>query len=454
MMKILLIEDETAFREVIEAQMAKQGIEAVGVGLGQEGLNELQQQYFDVVVTDFQLPDLDGIEIIRQMRALGLDVPILLMTAYASLSTAVAALQLGAADYLIKPLRVPDLLRRVNQIHELEQLKRENKLLRRIVQQDQRHYWFPDSVAGLRVKELLGKVSATDMTLLITGESGTGKGMTARIIHSLSARCEGPFIQVNCGAIPEQLVESELFGHVKGAFTGADKAKDGVFVSAHEGTLFLDEIGELPLVMQVKLLHAIEEKVVRPLGSARDRTIDVRIIAATNRNLERMIHEGTFRTDLYYRMNIFPLHLPALREQRDVLPAAIEFVLKRLPRAGQKTVTIAPDAMAAMTGYSWPGNMRELENVLERATLLCAGGTITVADLPPAIAPHSRQMAPEVAPVSVIEGSNFRERVAAFERHLILQAISDAGGDRRAAAHTLGLGLSTLYRKLEELSAP
>jgi DNA-binding NtrC family response regulator len=453
-MKVLVIEDETAFRQVLEAQMAKEGIEAVGVGLAEDGLREFERQDFDVVVTDLRLPDRDGIEIIKEMRVRGYEVPVLLMTAYASVSTAVAALQSGAADYIIKPVRVPDLMRRVKQIHELEQLKRENTLLRRIVQQDNKKYWFPDSSVGLRVKQTLAKVSNTDMTVLITGESGTGKGMTARLIHSLSARAERPLVQVNCGAIPESLVESELFGHVKGAFTGADKAKDGLFVGAHGGTLFLDEVGELPPAMQVKLLHAIEEKVVRPLGSTRDRSVDVRIIAATNRNLEQMVQDGTFRMDLYYRLNIFQLQMPSLREQREVLPDAIDFVLKRFLPSGLSDIKVAADAAAALQAYGWPGNLRELENALERAALLCENGVITARDLPPAIIGQAvPAQSHHTAPPELVGGRNFREQVAAFERQLILQAIEEAGGDRRAASRNLGVGLSTLYRKLEELNA-
>jgi len=460
-MKVLVIEDETAFRQVLEAQMAKDGIEAVGVGLGEEGLRELEQNDFDVVVTDLRLPDRDGIDIIKEMHTRGYETPVLLMTAYASVSTAVAALQAGAADYLIKPVRVPDLIRRVKQIHELEQLKRENTLLRRIVQQDNKKYWFPDTPAGLRIKQTLAKVSNTDMTVLITGESGTGKGMTARLIHSLSGRAERPLVQVNCGAIPETLVESELFGHVKGAFTGADKAKDGLFVGAHGGTLFLDEIGELPLNMQVKLLHAIEEKVVRPLGSSRDRPIDVRIIAATNRNLEEMVKEGTFRMDLFYRLNIFQVNMPSLREQREALPGVLDFMLRRFYQTVGKEVRIAPDAMAAMQAYSWPGNLRELENVLERAILMADSEVLQARDLPINVT-GGQPGGPEAAAsgggggmmaVEYVPGRNFRDQVAAFERQLILQAIEDAGGDRRAAARNLGVGLSTLYRKLEELNA-
>ncbi|MEO5374002.1 MAG: sigma-54 dependent transcriptional regulator [Alphaproteobacteria bacterium] len=451
-MKVLIVEDETAFRQVVVAQMQKDGIDAVGVSLGREGLDELGRGDYDMVVTDLRLPDIDGLEVIKEMHSRGSEIPVLLMTAYASVATAVTALQSGAADYVIKPVRVPDLIRRVRQIHELDQLKRENTLLRQIVQQDVKNYWLPDTPGARRVKHAVTKISGSDITVLVTGESGTGKGMTAKLIHSLSARCDKPLVQVNCGAIPDTLVESELFGHVKGAFTGADKANDGLFVSANGGTLFLDEIGELPLNIQVKLLHAIEEKVVRPVGANRGREVDVRIIAATNRNLETMVQEGTFRTDLFYRLNVFQITIPALREQKEVIPSAVDFILNRFRTLHKRKVQVADDAMDAMQAYSWPGNLRELENVLERALLLCDNGIISPAELPPSIVGHAS--APAATTFDIAGGSavGFRERVAAFERQLILQAIEEAGGDRRVAARNLGVGLSTLYRKLEELA--
>jgi len=258
---------------------------------------------------------------------------------------------------------------------------------------------------------------------------------------------------VNCGAIPETLMESELFGHVKGAFTGAEKAKDGLFVGANGGTLFLDEIGELPLPMQVKLLHAIEEKMVRPLGGNHARKTDVRIIAATNRNLEQMVQAGTFRMDLYYRLNVFEINLPPLRQQMAVFPTAVEFVLARYRANHQmQNLRIDPEAEALMRAYSWPGNLRELENVLERAVLLCEDNVITRWDLPASVAGSGATVPATIETTTVDAGGSLRDQVASFERKLILQAIQAAGGDRRIAARNLGLGLSTLYRKLEETS--
>ncbi|MBL4614565.1 MAG: sigma-54-dependent Fis family transcriptional regulator, partial [Magnetovibrio sp.] len=292
-MRVLIVEDERAFRQVLEEQCAKEDIDVVGVGTGAEALEQLAEGDFDVVVTDLRLPDIDGIEIIRRVREGGDATPFLLMTAYASVKTAVTALKTGASDYLIKPVRVPDLVRRVRQIHDLDRLQRENTLLKKMVQQGDKGYWYPDTEASQRTQQLISKVSNTDLTVLILGQSGTGKGVTARLIHSASSRAEKPFVAINCGAIPENLVESELFGHVKGAFTGADSDKDGLFVAASTGTLFLDEIGDLPLSVQVKILTALEDKVVRPIGSTKDRKTNIRIIAATNKSLEKMVAEGT-----------------------------------------------------------------------------------------------------------------------------------------------------------------
>jgi two-component system response regulator AtoC len=443
-MKVLVVEDETAFRQVLENQFAKDEIEATGVGTGKEALEALAKGDFDVVVTDLRLPDIDGIEIIRQTRNGGNEVPFLLMTAYASVKTAVSALQTGAADYLVKPVRVPDLVRRVKQIYDLDRLKRENTLLRRIVQHETKKYWLPDTAASQNIKQLIAKVSNTDLTVLICGESGTGKGMTARLIHATSDRADKPFVAVNCGAIPENLVESELFGHVKGAFTGADKNQDGLFVAATGGTLFLDEIGELPPAVQVKLLNAIEEKAVRPVGATRDRVVNVRIIAATNRNLEKMVEEGTFRRDLFYRLNVVQIILPPLREQKEALDSAVQFIVdKYRAQYNLRDTDIDQSAWDFLMGYNWPGNFRELDNVLERALLLCDNGHVTPKDLPAAV--QNRDGPGEVCLVG-----SFKERVAAFEKQIIMQAIQGAGGDRRLAAENLGIGLSTLYRKLEE----
>lgn len=446
-MKLLIVEDELAQRQILEVELAKEKHDVVGVGTGAEALEELDRNDFDLVVADLRLPDIDGIEIVRRTREAGNEVPILLITAYASVQTAVSALKGGATDYLIKPIRVPDLVRRIQQIHDLDRLHHENRLLKQLIQHETKSYWFADTAAGQHYRQLISKVSGTDMRVLISGESGTGKGVTARLIHTASRRADGPFVHVNCGAIPETLIENELFGHVKGAFTGADKSQDGLFLSASGGTLFLDEISELAPAMQAKLLHVIEEKSVRPLGAARDRPVDARIIVATNRDLDRMVKEGSFRSDLFFRLNIFQIHLPPLREQMEVLPSAVEFFLAKHARHRPDTrITLDGEVWERFAAYSWPGNLRELENTIERALFLCDDALITLADLPPVL-----QMARQTG-ATPVPGS-LKERARTFERLTIFHAIEAANGDRRAAAKALGIGLSTLYRKLEE-SAP
>jgi two-component system response regulator AtoC len=444
LMKLLVVEDELAFRQILKTELVNEGHEVVAVGTGAEALAELADKDFDVIVADLRLPDTDGIDIVRRTRESGNEIPVLVMTAYASVQTAVTALKAGATDYLIKPVRVPDMLRRVQQIYDLDRLRRENRLLRRLVEQETKSYWFADTRAGRAVKHLISKISGTNMTILIEGESGTGKGVTARLIHTASRRAEGPFVHINCAAIPETLIENELFGHAKGAFTGATGAQDGLVAAASGGTLFLDEISELALPMQAKLLHVIEEKTVRPLGSTRDRPVDVRIIAATNRQLGRFVDAGMFRQDLFFRLNTFRICLPSLREQLEVLPNAVEFFLaKHARRQSNRQVTLHRDVWPRFAAYAWPGNLRELENTIERALVLCDGAMITLADLPATLrGPEERGDASAT--------TSLKERVRVFERMTIIRAIEAAGGDRRAAADDLGIGVSTLYRKLEE----
>ena len=442
-MNLLIVEDELAQRQILEAELVKLGHEVTAVETGAEAVARLEGGSFDVVVTDLRLPDFDGIEVIRRARESGNDVPILVITAYGSLKTAVSAIQAGATDYIIKPIRVPDLVRRLQQLNDLDRLERENRLLRRLVQLEANRYWLPDTPAGEETLRLVAKVAATDLTVLITGESGTGKGMTARLLHAVSGRAEGPFLSVNCGALPESLIESELFGYVKGAFTGATSSRSGLFAAAAGGTILLDEIGCLDLPMQSKLLHAIEEKAVRPVGATASREVDVRIVAATNRDLPQMVAEGSFREDLAFRLNVFQIDLPPLREQREALQAAVDFFLaKHASLRPHLEVSLAPAAWDLVLAHDWPGNLRELENALERALVLCEGGEIGPADLPPTL-----QVSGGAHPG--LGDGGLKRRVAMFERMTILQTIERFEGDRSRAAEALGIGLSTLYRKLE-----
>jgi two-component system response regulator AtoC len=448
-LQILVIDDEPAIRQILAATLTRAGHAVETAGSGREGLMRLAKGDVEVALCDINMPDLTGIEVVREARTAGVDTTFIMMTAFSSVDTAVEAMKAGATDYMIKPLRSEELLQRLTQIADLRGLRGENEALRKLVvgRSDDRCPSVSPSMKQL--DRLIAKVAPTDSTVLITGESGTGKGVIARSIHQQSQRASAPFIPVNCGAIPENLLESEFFGHTRGAFTGADRARKGLFLEADRGTIFLDEIGELPLELQVKLLHVLEAREVRPLGSEQVRKINVRIIAATNRDLKQMVTEGRFREDLFFRISGFHVTVPPLRERRDDIPALIRYLLARGgDRFGvQGKLSLDGEAEELLVSYDWPGNVRELENVLQRATILAEDGRITVADLPPNITPSSPAGA--AAPASTGRGL-LREQVRDFEHGLIVRAIEDCAGDRRQAAQRLGIGLSSLYRKLEE----
>ena len=450
-LQILVVDDEPAIRQILAASMARAGHSVEVASNGREALMRLAKGDIEVALCDINMPDLTGIEVVREARATGVDTTFIMMTAYSSVDTAIEAMKAGAFDYMIKPLRSEELVQRLMQIADLRGLRGENEALRKLVV-GRRDDHCPSVSQSMRTLDrLVAKVAPTDSTVLITGESGTGKGVIARAIHQQSQRANEPFIPVNCGAIPENLLESEFFGHTKGAFTGADRARKGLFLEADRGTIFLDEIGELPLDLQVKLLHVLEAKEIRPLGSERVRKIDVRIVAATNRDLREMAGAGRFREDLYFRVSGFHITVPPLRERREDIPALIRYLLARgAERFGVGgRLVIEPDAEEILIAYDWPGNVRELENVLQRATILAEEGRITLADLPPNITPVVAEGGPNDTQRQG-GGGSLREQVREYEQSLIVRAIDECAGDRRAAAQRLGIGLSSLYRKLEE----
>ena len=449
-LQILVIDDEPAIRQILTASMTRTGHSVEVASGGRQALLRLAKGDVEVALCDINMPDLTGIEVVREARAAGIDTTFIMMTAYSSVDTAIEAMKAGAFDYMIKPVRSDELAQRLVQIADMRGLRGENETLRKLVV-GRRDDPCPTVSPLMRVLDrLIAKVAPTDSTVLVSGESGTGKGVVARAIHQQSLRADRAFIPVNCGAIPENLLESEFFGHTKGAFTGADRARKGLFLEADKGTIFLDEIGELPLALQVKLLHVLEAKEVRPLGSEQVRKVDVRIVAATNRDLREMASTGRFREDLYFRLSGFSIHVPPLRERREDIPALLRFLLahgaERFGVVGR--LVIDPDAEEILNAYDWPGNVRELENVLQRATILAEHGRITVADLPPQITPVL-PLAGASAALSQGSGA-LRDHVREFEHTLILRAIEDNAGDRRTAAQRLGIGLSSLYRKLEE----
>ena len=450
-LNVLIIDDEPAIRQVLSAFISKAGHAVEQAANGVLALERLAKGDIDVALCDVSMPLMNGMDVIRQARAAGIDTSFIMMTAFASVDTAIEAMKAGALDYMIKPPRNEEVLHRLGQIGDLRGLRDENKMLRNLVLGEQEQFYRFVSPSMQGVDRMVAKVAGTSSTILITGESGTGKGIYARRTHQLSLRAAGPFVPVNCGAIPENLLESEFFGHTKGAFTGADKARKGLFLQADKGTLFLDEIGELPLTMQTKLLHVIEDKEVRPVGSEQGRRVDVRIIAATNRNLSDMVAEGKFREDLYFRVSVFHLHVPPLRERREDIPGLIKFVLSRSVQRFEMggDISVDPEVEDVFMSYAWPGNVREFENVLDRALILADDGRITMADLPPGVTKAAAAANEAAGGVAAASGS-LRERLRRVEADIILRSIDEAGGDRRLASQRLGIGLSSLYRKLEE----
>jgi two-component system, NtrC family, response regulator AtoC len=456
-LSVLVVDDEPAIRQVLSAAISKAGYQVESAGSASEALAKLDKSAFDVVLSDVFMPVTDGIELLKLATSRGHTATFIMVTAFASVDSAIEAIKAGAWDYITKPVRNDEILHRLQQIVALRGLREENRALRSIVLGGAQTAFQFNSPSMAATERLINRVAPTDSTILITGESGTGKSISARRIHEMSVRSDGPFVPVNCGAIPENLIESELFGHTKGAFTSADRARKGLFLQADHGTIFLDEIAELPLAMQAKLLHVIESKEVRALGSEQSRKIDVRIIAATNRDPKMMVTQGHFREDLFFRVSGFQIPMPALRERRaDILGLVRHLISQRaLPSGAKQSLTIDPEAEDMLVAYDWPGNVRQLENVLHRAAILADGGCIRVGDLPPEVSHLS--ISPEAVTPQNGGEYHLRDRVRQFEASLILRAIDEAGGERRLAAQRLGIGLSSLYRKLEEyqgVSAP
>jgi len=447
---VLVVDDEPALRQILAESVTRAGYSVDRASGVAEAAAKLARGDVDVALCDIKMNDGNGIDLVRNSRAAGIDTTFIMVTGFASVETAVEALRAGASDYITKPVHYEEVLHRLSQIDALRGLREENKALRKAVNDSAPKLFHFTSPGMLEVDRLVGKVAPTDSTVLITGESGTGKGVVARLLHQQSGRRDAPFIPVNCSAVPEHLLESEFFGHTKGAFTGADHARKGLFLEADGGTLFLDEIGELPLHMQTKLLQMVEDKEVRPLGSEQVRRVDTRIIAATNSDLAARVRESKFREDLFFRLSMFQIHVPPLRERQSDIPGAIQFLLRnRRMRAGEMdAMEIDPLAEEILRAHSWPGNVRELENVINRARILAEDNRITVADLPSAIVQATSPRTS--AGVAIGPEGYLRDQMRGLELEILRRAIEAAGGDRRLAAQKLGIGLSSLYRKMEE----
>jgi DNA-binding NtrC family response regulator len=442
--KILVIDDETAILDTLRILLKREGFDVQTAGGGREGLERLRELRPDVVLSDVRMPGVGGLEILQAAREMDSTTPVILMTAQASLQTAIRAVNEGAFYYLQKPFANDELVAICRRAAESRQLRVENQALRSEIRRRERSDTsrpVGKSRRFLEVLRLADTVAPTDSTVLVTGESGTGKEVLARYLHDRSERAEGPFVSINCGALPENLLESELFGHVKGSFTGAVRDKQGLFVAAKGGTFFLDEVGEMSPAIQVKLLRALQEREVIPVGATETVPVDVRIIAATNRDLEEEIRRGGFRSDLYYRLNVITVHLPPLRERADDIPLLAEHFVQRLAKSrGRTPPRLAPEALEALQSYEWPGNVRELENALERAAVL-SGEEIGAEALP-------SRLTEEVARPLVSDRLPPNPTLEIIERAYIHWVLQAEGGNKSRAAEVLGIDPSTLYRKL------
>ncbi len=448
--KILVVDDEEIIRDSISFILEKEGYIVRKAENGAVALKVMSENLFDLVITDIEMPELRGPELLEKISERFPQTFVIIITAYASIETAIAAIRKGAYDYLLKPIEFDDLLFRIKKLFEYKELIQENTLLR---QEVNRKFDFSSiigqSEAMKKIFTDIQKVAPTDGTVLITGKSGTGKELVARAIHTHSKRASKRFHAINCGAIVETLFESELFGHKKGSFTGATNDKDGAFKAAEGGTLLLDEISEMPLHLQPKLLRALEQREITPVGSNDTLPINVRIVAATNRNLKEEIAKGKFREDLFYRLNVVEIHLPELSERSEDIPLLVNsFISKFRGEMGKAIKGISNQAMSALVNHQWKGQIRELQNIVERAMIFCDAEIIDVQHLPEELQASAQ--------ISVIDYSSqsLKDAVHMFERRYIEQKLKYHGSDKDKVAKDLGLSLSTLYRKFEELGIP
>ena len=448
--KVLIVDDDTSMCELLTDSLTQQGYETRWKGSAHDALAEIEQRAFDVVLTDINMKDMNGLELCQRATEAHPELPVIVITAFGSMETAVQAIRAGAYDFITKPFDIDVVVIAIERAVKHGVLTREVQRLQRAVDESRRFdELLGASPAMKEVYDLLERVAESESTVLVSGESGTGKELVARALHRRSRRAAGPFVAINCAAMPEQLLESELFGHTKGAFTDARTARPGLFVQAKGGTIFLDEIGDMPLGLQPKLLRALQERSVRPVGGDHETPIDVRVVAASNRDLETAIEERKFREDLYYRINVIHVELPPLRARgADVLLLAQHY-LEHFAVQSQKDVrSLDPDAAERLSAYAWPGNVRELANCLERAVALTRSESITVADLPEKIRNYRTSHV-------LVAASDPSELVPLeeVEKRYILRVLEAVGGNKTLAAQVLGLDRKTLYRKLDRYGA-
>jgi len=441
-LNLLVVDDDEHIRELCRTVGTEAGMKPFDVSTAEEALEMLELTSVDILLTDLRLPGTNGLELLRKVTVTYPDVAVVMLTQYGTIDSAVQATRMGAADYVTKPFRVEELRARLEQVAHAVELKRENRLLREQVRTR-------PGFGGLigmsprmeRVYKMIEKVSQRDHPVLILGESGTGKELVARSIHYQGSRKDKPFVPVECSALVPTLVESELFGYTKGAFTGAIQAKQGLMESANGGTLFLDEIGEMSLEMQAKLLRALQQKEIKPVGSTERRSINVRIVAATNRDLEVCTKNGTFRQDLFFRLNVVQIKMPPLRERKGDIALLVTSFLEKFSAERDTARELTEDAMRRLMAYDWPGNVRELENAIERAVALGSGPHVSVHDLPSNLQYPTTERAPGKEELLPLEE---------LERRAILSTLRQTGGDKQATARALGVGKTTLYRKLKQ----
>src|SRR5271168_1316322 len=441
-MNLLIVDDEQFIREMCSDVGQGLGMKTTAVATAEEASELLEYSPIDILLTDLQLPGASGLALLKKVRDLYPEMALMVLTQFGTIDSAVEVTRLGAADYVTKPFRLEELKSRLLRAAHSVDLQRENRLLR---EQLRTRPGF-GGLIGLSPKmesvyKVIGKVSQHDYPVLVLGESGTGKELVARSVHFSSPRKERPFVPVDCSSLTPTLIESELFGYVKGAFTGALQSKQGLLESAHGGTLFLDEIGDMPIDMQAKLLRALQEHEIKPVGSTERKRINVRIIAATNRDLEAAIRSGAFRQDLYFRLNVVQIKLPPLRDRKNDVPLLVTSFLERLSPPEAPPRTISEDAMLRLMAYDWPGNVRELENAVARAVALGSGPIVHVGDLPSNLQYPTSERTPERDELLPLEE---------LERRAILRMLRETGGDKLAAARLLGIGKTTLYRKLKQ----
>jgi two-component system response regulator AtoC len=444
---VLVIDDEPNMRHMLTALLEKAGYAVTVAADGIDGLSILESKAFDLILCDVRMPRMDGLSFLKQITEQGLNTTTIVMSAYGTIDTAVEAMKLGAVDYISKPFKADEILLKLAQFEEKGRLREENLRLRDAVQGT---FSFQNMVAKSQamraIFETIRKIADYKTTVLITGESGTGKELIARAIHYNGIRKDKPMVAVNCGGLPENLLESELFGYAKGAFTDAGKDKKGIFQEATGGTFFLDEIGELPLSLQVKLLRVLQDEMVRPLGSAEAVKVDVRIIAATAANLAEAVQEGTFRDDLFYRINVLHIEVPPLRDRKEDIPLLANHFMEKFDKRLRKEITeIQPEALRALMAYPWPGNVRELENVIERTMVLTERSHIHVSELPDKIrGPHA-----SIVPPWPSQETSLKANTMVLEKALIERALRETDNNRTRAAKLLGISHPTLLSKMK-----